>query len=176
VSIHFKTANEVFTDMKTQLVAEAPQITNGAAQGVVRAIFRVVAAAISMLWDRLKLLYLDLWAQYSDRLTLRRYYELWGLTWSDSLDTETARAAVLACYRQKGKGTKAWYRAVTLQQFKDYVSDATVTMRVRGPNTVDVAVSWNGGAVYEDTIDDIQDFFEQDENNVAGAEVLVRSV
>lgn len=176
MAIHFKTANEVFTDMKTQLVTEAPQVTNWVTRGVVRSILTVVAAAISMLWDRLKLLYLDLWAQYSDRLTLRRYYELWGLTWSDSLDTETARAAVLAMYRQKGKGTKAWYRAVTLQQFADYVSDATITLRARGPNTVDVAVSLNGGSVYEDTISDIQDFFEQDENNVAGVEVLVRSV
>ncbi len=176
MAIHFKTANEIFTDMKAQLVAEAPQLTNWTTRGVVRSIITVVAAAISLLWDRLKLLYLDLWAQYSDRVTLRRYYELWGLTWSDNLDTETARAAVLAMYRQKGKGTKAWYRAVVLQQFKDYVSDATVTLRARGPNTVDVTVSYNGGAVYEDTVDDINDFFALDENNVAGVEVLVKSI
>lgn len=176
MSIHFKSANEVFTDMKTQLQAEAPQLTNWLTRGVVRSIVTVVSAAISMLWDRLKLLYLDLWAQYADRWTLRRYYELWGLTWSDNISTETARQAVLACYRQKGKGTKAWYRAVVLAEFKDYVSDASVTLRARGPNTVDVDVSYNGGAVYEDTIEDINDFFAQDENNVAGVEVLVRSV
>ncbi len=174
--MHFKTANEVFTDMKSQLNTEAPQITNWTTRGVVRSILTVVAAAISMLWDRLKLLYLDLWAQYSDRATLRRYYELWGLTWSNDLDTETARSVVLAKYREKGKGTKAWYRAVVLSEFKDSVTEAVVILRVRGPNTVDVTVSSNGGAVYEDTIDAIQDFFEQEENNVAGVEVLVKSV
>jgi len=176
VSIHFKTANEVFNDMKTQLQAQAPQLTNWRTRGVVRSILVVVAAALSVLWDRLKLLYLDLWAQYSDRTTLRRYYELWGLSWSDSLDTETARKEVLAMYRQKGKGTKAWYRSVVLSEFADYVTDATVSMRLRGPNTVDIQLSYNGGPVYEDMVSEIADFFVQDENNVAGAEVQVSSV
>ncbi len=176
MSLHFKTANEVFNDMKSQLAAEAPQLTNWRTRGVVRSILTVVAAAISMLWDRLKILYLDLWAQYSDRTTLRRYYELWGLTWSDSLDTEVARQNVLAMYRQKGKGTKAWYRSVILANYKDFVTDATVAMRERGPNTVDVTVSYNGGPVYEDMVTEIQDFFDQDENNVVGAEVKVSSV
>jgi len=176
MSLHFKTANEVYTDMKDQLTTEAPQLTNWRTRGVVRSILTVVAAAVSMLWDRLKLLYLDLWAQYSDRATLRRYYELWGLTWSDDLDTETARETVLGMYRQKGKGTKAWYRAVTLSEFADEVTDATVTMRARGPNTVDIEVSKNGGEVFEDTVADIQDFFTDEENDIVGAEVLVSSV
>lgn len=176
MSLHFKNANEVFNDMKTRLQTEAPQITNWRTRGIVRSILTVVAAAIALLWDRIKMMYLDLWAQYSDRTTLRRYYELWGLTWSDTLDTETARREVLAMYRQKGKGTKAWYRSVVLSEFSEYVTDATVSMRLRGPNTVDIKVSYNGGPVYEDMVDEIQDFFEQDENNVAGAEVLVASV
>jgi hypothetical protein len=176
MSIHFKTANECYNDMKAQLQNEAPQITNWRTRGVVRSILTVVAAAISMLWDRLKMMYLDLWAQYSDRVTLRRYYELWGLEWSDSLDTEVARQNVLAMYRQKGKGTKSWYRSVVLSNFKDFVTDATVSMRERGPNTVDVVVSYNGGAVYEDMVTEIQDFFDQDENNVVGAEVKISSV
>ncbi len=176
MALHFKTANEVFKDMKAQMQTEAPQITNWRTRGVVRSILTVVAAAISLLWDRLKMLYLDLWAQYSDRTTLRRYYELWGLTWSDSIDTETARKEVLACYRQKGKGTKAWYRSVVLSEYSEYVTDATVAMRQRGPNTVDIQVTYNGGPVYEDMVDEIADFFEQDENNVVGAEVLVVSV
>lgn len=175
MNLHFKTANEVFNDMKAQLQNEAPQITNWRTRGVVRSILTVVAAAISLLWDRIKLMYLDLWAQYSDRTTLRRYYELWGLTWSDTLGTETARREVLGMYRQKGKGTKAWYRSVVLSEFSEHVTDATVSMRGRGPNTVDIKVSYNGGQVYEDMVDEIQDFFEQDENNVAGAEVKVTS-
>lgn len=176
MALHFKTANEVFNDMKTQMQQEAPQITNWSTRGVVRSILTVVAAAISMLWDRIKMMYLDLWAQYSDRTTLRRYYELWGLPWSDSIDTETARKEVLDMYRRKGKGTKAWYQSVVLSAFKNYVTDATVAMRERGPNTVDIVVSYNGGPVYEDMVDEIADYFEQDENNVVGAEVLVKSV
>ena len=176
MALHFKTTNEVFNDMKTQMQQEAPQITNWRTRGVVRSILTVVAAAISLLWDRVKMMYLDLWAQYSDRTTLRRYYELLGLAWSDSIDTETARKEVLAMYRQKGKGTKAWYRSVVLSEFADYVTDATVFMRERGPNTVDIQVSCNGSPVYEDMVGEIADFFEQDENNVAGAEVLVESV
>lgn len=178
MALHFKTQSEVFTDMKSQLQTEAPQLTNWRTRGVVRSILTVVAAAISMLWDRLKMLYLDMWAQYSDRTTLRRYYELWGLTWSDSVDTETARQTVLSMYRQKGKGTKAWYRSVVLSEFADYVTDASVFMRNRGPNTVDIQVSYNGGAVLEDdefSVADIQNFFSADENNVVGAEVLVES-
>lgn len=165
--------------MKGQLTAEAPQLTNWRTRGVVRSILTVVAAAIAMLWDRLKILYLDMWAQYSDRTTLRRYYELWGLDWSEDLDTETARKEVLAMYRQKGKGTKAWYRSVVLSEFSERVTDASVTLRARGPNTVDIKVSYNGGPVLEDdefTVTDIQTFFEGDENNIVGAEVLVTSV
>lgn len=176
MALHFKTANEIFNDMKAQMQSEAPQITNWRTRGVVRSVLTVVAAAISLLWDRLRMMYLDLWAQYSDRTTLRRYYELWGLTWSDSIDTETARKQVLSMYRQKGKGTKAWYRSVILSEFPEYVTDATVTMRERGPNTVDIEVTYNGGAVYEDMVDEMNDFFLTDENNVVGAEVLVKSV
>lgn len=179
MALHFKTASEIFQDMKAQLQTEVPQITNWRTRGVVRSILMVVAAAISMLWDRLKMLYLDLWAQYADRTTLRRYYELWGLTWSESLATETARETVLAQYRQKGKGTKAWYRAVVLSEFKDYVTDAVVSMCARGPNTVDIQVSYNGGPVLEDdtfSLAAIQTLFESDANNVVGAEVLVKSV
>lgn len=175
MSLHFKSANEVFNDMKDQLANEAPQITNWRTRGVVRSILAVVAAAISLLWDRLKILYLDLWAQYADRTTLRRYYELWGLDWSEDIATETARETVLALYRQKGKGTKAWYRSVVLSEYKGYVTDATVYMRQRGPNTVDIVVSYNGGPVYE-KLEDIKNFFSLDENNVVGAEVLVTSV
>ncbi|MBD3285815.1 hypothetical protein GF359_05075 [candidate division WOR-3 bacterium] len=179
MNITFKTQKEIFTDMKTQLVAEAPQLTNWRTRGVVRSILTVVSAAISMLWDRLKIQYLDMWAQYSDRTTLRRYYELWGLVWSEDLDTETARKEVLAMYRQKGKGTKAWYRSVVLSEFSEKVTDAAVSMRARGPNTVDIEVSYNGGPVQEDdefTVADIQDFFAGDENSIVGAEVLVTSV
>lgn len=176
MSLHFKSANEVFNDMKDQLANEAPQITNWRTRGVVRSILAVVAAAISLLWDRLKILYLDLWAQYADRTTLRRYYELWGLDWSEDIATETARETVLALYRQKGRGTKAWYRSVVLSEYKGYVTDATVYMRQRGPNTVDIVVSYNGGPVYEDHITEIQNFFDDDEQNVVGAEVLVKSV
>ena len=179
MSLHFKTASEVFNDMKAQLANETPQITNWRTRGVVRSILAVVAAAISLLWDRLKMMYLDLWAQYSDRTTLRRYYELWGLTWSENIDTEIARKNVLDKYRQKGKGTKAWYRSVVLSEYKDYVTDATVSMRQRGPNTVDIVVSYNGGPVLEDdtfSLATIQTFFEEDANNVVGAEVLVKSV
>jgi len=179
MSLHFKTSNEIFTDMKAQMQAEAPEITNWRTRGVVRSILAVVAAAVSMLWDRLKLMYLNIWAQYADRLTLRRYYELWGLAWSDNVDTETARQAVLGMYRQKGKGTKAWYRAVVLSEFKGHVTDATVAMRARGPNTIDIEVSYNGGPVLEDDefdVQDIQAFFDDDEQNVVGAEVLVESV
>lgn len=177
--MHFKTTSEIFADMKAQLQTEAPQITNWRTRGIVRSILAVVAAAVSMLWDRLKLLYLGIWAQYADRVTLRRYYELWGLTWSDSLDTETARETVLGMYRQKGKGTKAWFRAVVLSEFKENVTDAVVSLRARGPNTVDIKVSYNGGPVIEDaefSVSDIQTFFADDENNVVGAEVLVESV
>jgi hypothetical protein len=176
MSLHFKTANEVFTDMKAQLQEETQnKISNWRTRGVARSILAVVAAAISLLWDRLKMLYLDLWAQYADRTTLRRYYELWGEDWDESIDTETARKAVLSWYRQKGKGTKAWYRSVVLSEYKGYVTDATVSMRERGPNTVDIVVSYNGGPVYE-KLEDIQNFFSLDENNVVGAEVLVKSV
>ena len=179
MSIHFKNTGEVFADMKTQLVAEAPSLTNWRTRGVVRSILAVVSAAIAMLWDRLKLMYLNIWAQYADRETIRRYYELWGLTWSNSVDTETAREVVLGMYRQKGKGTRAWYRAVVLSEFKDNVTDAVVTMRARGPNTVGISVSYNGGPPLEGgtfSIQDIQDFFADEENDIVGAEVLVQSV
>jgi len=179
VSLHFKTQKDIFTDMKAQLQTEAPGLTNWRTQGIVRSILTVVSAAISTLWDRLKIQYLDMWAQYSDRTTLRRYYELWGLEWSENTDTETARKEVLAMYRQKGKGTKAWYRSVVLSEFADRVTDASVTLRARGPNTVDIKISYNGGPVQEDdefTIADIQDFFAEDANNIVGAEVLVTSV
>lgn len=171
--LEFRDGAEVYNEMKEQLQTELPEIADGV---IVNGILRVVAGAISILWNALKWFYWNLWPQYADREALRRFYEMWGLEWHNSIDTETARRTVLAMFRQKAVGTTGWYRQVVLEHFGMWVSRVDVHFRDRGAGTVTLIVSNRGRPVPDSIVLQIEELFTQDAYNIAGVDIKVRTV
>lgn len=173
--IEFKSANECFSDLKSDIQTEVPEFTKWSRGNVVRSIIWAASRAMGLLWTALKTLYYEIWPQYASKEGLRRHYEEWGLIW-DNPDLETARNTVLGYYRKHGTGTKPWYQEVVLETFSDYVTEVIVELKKRGPNTVDITVSYHHNPVGEDYLEEIRDFFATDDYNVGGADVQVSTV
>lgn len=169
----FKTEGEIYNDLKTKIQFYIPAITNWNPGGITRAILRVTAAAIRVLYVVLAFLYWNIFAMYADREALRRYYEDWGLTW-DSPTTSDARKTILNKYRQKGVGSLKWYEDTILLNFEE-VTSAIAETGVRGINTVDITVSYHNSPLPNDVLQDIQDYFAKDDKNVCGIDVLIKN-
>lgn len=172
--MQFKTEAEIYYVLKTRIESYLPQITNWQPGGIMRAILRVTAAGIRLLYVTMEFLYWNIFATYADREALRRHYEDWGLVW-DSPTTSEARKTVLNMYRQKGCGTKKWFEDTVLLNF-DEVSSATVETGLRALNSVDITVSYHNRSVPDDVLDEIQTYFAQDDKNVCGIDVLVKTI
>lgn len=167
----FKTQGEIYADLKTKLETYIPEL---APLGrIARAICRVVAAGIRLLYVTLEFLYWNIFATYADRESLRRHYEDWGITWDDPT-TEEARRTVLNMYRQKGVGTKKWFEDTVILNF-DEITDATAEIGLRGINTVDITISYHNLGIPDDTVQAVQDYFAQDDKNVCGVDVLIKT-
>lgn len=169
----FKTEGEIYNDLKTKLQIYIPAITNYEPGGIARAILRVTAAAIRLLYVVLEFLYWNIFATYADREALRRHYEDWGLTWN-SPTTSDARKTILNKYRQKGVGSLKWYEDTILLNFEE-VDSAIAETGIRGINTIDITVSYHNSPLPDDVLQDIQDYFAQDDKNVCGIDVLVKT-
>jgi uncharacterized phage protein gp47/JayE len=141
---------------------------------IIKAIFRVTASAIRLLYVALEYLYWNIFATYADRSALRRMYEDWGLTW-DSPTTDNARKTILNMYRQKGVGTKKWFADTVLFNFSE-VTTATIEAGLRGLNTIDITVAYHSNPVPDDIVSDIQDYFTQDDKAVCGIDVLIKTL
>jgi len=172
--MQFKTESEIYYILKTRIEAYLPQITNWRAGGIMRAILRVTAAAIRLIYVTLEYLYWNIFATYADRETLCRMYEDWGLVW-DSPTTTNARKTVLGMYRQKGVGTKQWFSDTVIANF-DEITTAAVQTGLRALNSVDITVSYHNNPVPDDILAEIQDYFARDDKNVCGIDVLVKTV
>jgi hypothetical protein len=170
----FKSESEIYEDLKTRIQTYLPEITNWQPGGIMRAILRVTAAAIRLLYVTLEFLYWNIFPTYADRTSLRRYYEDWGLPW-DAPTTENARKTVLNMYRQKGCGTKQWFRDTVLFNF-DEVTSADVTFGLRALNSCDILVKYHNQSVSDDVLEDIQTYFAQDDKNVCGIDVLIKTL
>ena len=172
--MNFKTEGEIFNDLKTRITNYIPELTDFSPGSIIRAILRVIASGIRMLYVTLEYLYWNIFPTYADREALRRYYEDWGLTW-DNPDTETARKTVLNMFRQKGIGTKKWFEDSVLLNF-DEVDNVEVEVGLRGINTVDITVSYHNLPVPDDLIQEIQNFFDSDDKKICGIDVFVKTI
>lgn len=170
----FKTEEEIYNDLKSDIQTEIPEITNWSPGGVARALLSVVAAAIRLLYVVLQTLYFNMFPQDADRESLKRYYDEWGLSW-DNPDTQTARATVLNKYRENSViGTKKWYEDTVKDQFA-VVTEAALIPNYRSPGTADLVVTHHNRPLFRSDIEDIQDYFDQDANKVIGMDLLVRT-
>ncbi len=169
----FKTEGEIYDFLKTKVENYISEIPDVNAARIVKAICRSVSAGIRLLFVVLEFLYWNTFATYADREALRRHYEDWGLTW-DSPTTSDARKTVLNMYRQKGVGSKKWFEDTILLNF-DEVTSAIVEIGVRGINTVDVTVSYHNSSIPDDVLQDIQDFFDLDDKDICGIDVLIKN-
>lgn len=165
----FKTEGQIYTSMKTKFEA----IVGFVPGRIASAILRVCAAGIRLLYVVLEYLYWNIFVTYADREALRRDYEDWNMTWNNPT-TENARKTVLNKYRQKGIGTKKWYEDAVTLNFPE-VSHAGAVIGARGINTVDVEVIYHNRAVGDDTMGDIQAWFDNDDNKVCCVDVLVKT-
>ena len=169
----FKTEEEIFEDMKSVVQDDVPSITNYSPHSAIGAILSVTAAAIRLLYVILQVLYFNIFPQDADRESLKRYYDLWGLTW-DNPDTETARLTVLNKYRENSIiGTKSWYELTVLSQFASIVNQATLYPNHRGPGTADLVVMRNNRAIYPTYLQTIRTYFGQDANKVLGIDLVI---
>jgi uncharacterized phage protein gp47/JayE len=171
----FKSEEEVYTDLKTAVQADIPEITNWSPGSVTRAFLMVIAAAIRLLYVVLQSLYFNMFPQDADRESLKRYYDLWGMSW-DNPDTDTARKTVLNKYRETAViGTKPWYEGTMLAQFDSVVNQAVCYPNYRGPGTADLVVMRNNRPIYSADLTTIRDYFNQDSNKVVGMDLLIRT-
>jgi len=170
----FKKETEIYEDLKTKITAYIPELTYWESGSIIRALTRSIASAIRLLYVNLENLYFNIFPTYADRAALRRYYEDFGIPW-DNPSTENARKTVLNYYRQKGIGTKEYFRQAVLSNFPE-VTSCTVQTNMRGPNTIDLILSYHGHPVPEDTIAEIQDFFNSDDKKICGIDMLVKTI
>ena len=166
----FKTESQIYSDLVSGFETRLG-FTPGR---IIKAIFRVTASAIRLLYVVLEYLYWNIFPTYADRQALRRMYEDWGLTW-DSPTTSNARKTILNMYRQKGVGTIQWFSDTVLFNFSE-VTNALVEAGIRGLNTIDITVSYHSRSVPDDIVSDIQSYFEQDDKAVCGIDVLVKTL
>ena len=165
----FKTQGQIYESMKDKF-----ETTFGFAAGrIFQGIMRVVAAGISIAYIALEYVYWNIFATYADRESLRRMYEDWNVAW-DNPTTDNARKTVLNKLRQKGTGTSQWFEDACTLNF-DEVTEATAVIGARGLGTVDVTVTYHHLPVSEDVIEDIQAFFDSEDNDVVCCDVLVKT-
>jgi uncharacterized phage protein gp47/JayE len=169
-----KDQGEIFAQMKDDLQAAIPQLTHFERGSVIRAILQVIAAAISVIYVIVQQLYFNVFPQDADRLTLKRQYQQWGITWDDP-ETEEARMVVLSQYRKKAaKGTKDWYEEITLENFS-LVTSAVCSPNHYGPGTVDLLVMHNNSPLNSSYMQGIEDFFNEPENKIITVDLRIRT-
>lgn len=165
----FKKESDIYADLVTDF-----QIYLGFEPGkVIKAILRVIAASMRLVYVVCEFIYWNIFATYADRAALRRMYEDWGLEWN-SPTTAQARKTILNMYRQKGVGTKKWFADTVLFNFSE-VTTATVQVNQRGLNTIDITVLYHNHPVPADIISQIQAFFDADDKKICGVSVLIKT-
>ncbi|MCF6191642.1 MAG: YmfQ family protein, partial [Candidatus Hydrothermae bacterium] len=133
-----KTQDEIFNAMKADLASRVPLLDLDR-PGVARALLQVFAAALRMLHVAVEEIYDNLFPDTADRVTLSRWYEVFGLTWSNDTSTEDARRQVLFLFRDAVPGSAAFYEQYILTHFEE-VDRVEVRPRLRGAGTVDIVV------------------------------------
>lgn len=167
----FKTEQDVYDDVVTYVQAQLPEITNWSAGSPEHAIARAIAFGVSMAWKLLYIVYSNIWVTTADILGIRNWYEVFGIAW-DSPTLEEGRRQMLASFRERHLGTKAWYEETAVEQF-DEVTEATYFNGRRGVNTADLLILAHGGDVMDTTKAAVQTYFDNADRKVLTLDLSV---
>lgn len=167
----FKTENQIYDDIVTYVQAQLPELTSWSAESVEAGFARLNAYAQSMAWKILYIVYSNIWATTADVGGLRNWYEVFGISWVGESE-EDARKQVLAAFRERRLGTADWYEQTAVDQFDD-VTEAHFFAGIRGVNACDLLILHNGGDCLEDTVTNVQAYFDNAQRKVAAIDVRV---
>lgn len=167
----FKTEQDVYDDVVTYVQTQLPEITNWSAGSPEHAIARAIAFGMSMAWKLLYIVYSNIWVTTADILGIRNWYEVFGIAW-DSPTLEEGRRQMLASFRERHLGTKAWYEETAVEQF-DEVTEATYFNGRRGVNTADLFILNNGGDVMDTAKAAVQTYFDNTDRKVLTLDLAV---
>ncbi len=171
----FLDRDEIFDDIladATDPEAGEPGLTALVYNAVFRGICRLVANAVGALYDVAKTAYLAIWPQHGDIEALRNHVEGFGAGWSTGTSEEKARAQALALYRTRMLGTAAYYENEAIDAF-DEVTEAQFVAGYYGPTTAALFVANRGENVGQETLDDIADYFDDENRKVFAVDLFV---
>ncbi len=134
------------------------------------------AAAVSIVKDTWMQIDID----NADLATCALEYSKIGWTWpgDDNVTLEDARARIKAWYTSGKAGTREWFREMTLYAGVNVIDLCHVELRLTGPHTVHLFVGMAGGSdpfgsVISDPASGLQAWWDDDENHLAGMEIVV---
>lgn len=166
-----RTESQLYAELEAYVKANIPTLTSFSEGSPERALAKLCAYAVSLLWKMLYSVYINIWGTTADRAGLRRWYEVFGLVWVGA-ETKVARAQVLAKFRERFLGTASWYELTATEQFAE-VTEAYFFAGRRGVNTGDLLVLHHGGDVLESTVASVQAYFDAVERKVCCIDVRV---
>ena len=167
----FKTEQQIYDDVLAYIQAQIPTLTSWAPGSFERAFARAIAYACTMMWKILFICYQNIWATLADVAGLRNWYEVFGMTWTGEQEVD-ARLQVLARFRERSLGTANWYEVTAVAQFDD-VTEAHFIAGVYGVNTAALLILSHGSDCMEDTITDVQAYFDNVQRKVVTIDVRV---
>lgn len=166
-----RTEAQIYADLEAYVKANIPTLTSFSEGSPERALAKLIAFGVSMAWKMVYGVYANIWATTADRVGLRRWYEVFGLTWIGA-DIKVARATVLGRYRERFLGTGPWYELTVTEQFPE-VTEAYFFAGRRGVNTGDLLILHHGGDCLESTVTAVQAYLDAVERKVCAIDILV---
>jgi len=167
----FKTEQQTHDDIVAYARTQLPALTNWSEESIEYAIARLNAYAQSMAWKVNYINYQNICATTADAAGLRRWYELFGLTWVGEI-ADDARKTVLATFRNRMLGTAGWYEATAVNEFAE-VTEAHFFAGIRGVNTCDLLILHSGGDCLEGTVTAVQAYFDNVQRKVCAIDLRV---
>ncbi len=174
--IIFPDLKQIFEELKNDLSAKIPELDLDKIGGVARAILQVFAGALSQLYLFMEKTYWSIWPDTADKFAIRRWFDVWGLPWNNDFDIESARRQILSMFRRAVPGSAVWFRQIIMDNFSEFVSDIQLKPRSRGPNTLDIIVSWRGRPVDPSIVRDIQNLIDEPYFHILGLDVKVKTL
>lgn len=167
----FKTEQQTYTDIVAYATAQLPALTNWSDESIETAFARLNAYAQSMAWKVNYINYENICATTADAAGLRRWYEVFGITWVGDI-ADVARRTVLAAFRNRMLGTAGWYEATAVSEF-DEVTEAHFFAGIYGANSCALLILHHGGDCLEDTVTAVQAYFDNATRKVVAIDLRV---
>jgi len=167
----FKTEQQTHSDIVAYATAQLPTLTNWSEESIEYAFARLNAYAQSMAWKVNYLNYQNICATTADVAGLRRWYEVFGITWVGDTADE-ARKTVLAAFRNRMLGTAGWYETTAVDEFAE-VTEAHFFAGIYGVNSCALLILHNDGDCLEDTVTAVQAYFDNVMRKVVAIDLRV---